>query len=204
MSTAVLASGTGTILDAVLSAGVEVRMVAADRPCRALELARSHGIDVVLVDRQAYGGFGPDFDRAGYTTALVAALEAARADLVCMAGFGTVLSAPFFERFEGRVLNTHPSLLPQFRGWHAVRDALAAGVDVTGCTVHLATPALDDGPILRQERVAVLPGDDEATLHERIKQVERRLYPATIALVRAALDRGEPAVAVAAHEAVAP
>jgi phosphoribosylglycinamide formyltransferase-1 len=78
------------------------------------------------------------------------------------------------------VLNTHPALLPSFKGAHAVRDALAAGVRVTGCTVHVATAEVDAGPILAQEAVPVLPGDDEATLHERIKVVERRLYPATI------------------------
>jgi phosphoribosylglycinamide formyltransferase-1 len=82
--------------------------------------------------------------------------------------------------FPGRVLNTHPALLPAFRGWHAVRDALAAGVKVTGTTVHVATEEVDDGPILAQEAVPVLTGDTEDTLHERIKQVERRLYPATI------------------------
>jgi phosphoribosylglycinamide formyltransferase-1 len=96
-----------------------------------------------------------------------------------MAGFGTVVP-DLPAAFPGRVLNTHPALLPAFKGWHAVRDALALGVKVTGTTVHIATEAVDDGPILAQEAVPVLPGDTEDTLHERIKQVERRLYPATI------------------------
>jgi phosphoribosylglycinamide formyltransferase-1 len=85
-----------------------------------------------------------------------------------------------FDAYEGRIINTHPALLPAFPGWHPVRDALAAGVQVTGVTVHIATLEVDAGPILAQESVPVLPGDDEETLHERIKGVERRLYPATI------------------------
>ena len=97
-----------------------------------------------------------------------------------MAGFGTVLSQPMHDAFGGRLINTHPALLPAFKGWHAVRDALAAGVKVTGCTVHVAGLDVDTGPILAQEAVPVLPGDTEASLHERIKTVERRLYPATL------------------------
>ena len=111
---------------------------------------------------------------------MVDALEAHEVDLVVMAGFMTVLDKPMFDAYAGRVLNTHPALLPAFTGWHAVRDALAFGVKVTGCTVHIATLEVDDGPILAQEAVPVLADDTEATLHERIKDVERRLYPATI------------------------
>jgi len=92
--------------------------------------------------------------------------------------------------FSGRVLNTHPSLLPDFKGWHAVRDALASGATTTGCTVHVATEALDDGPILAQVAVAIAPDDDESTLHERIKSVERTLYPDVLTKVLAVLDRG--------------
>ena len=97
-----------------------------------------------------------------------------------MAGFGTILDKPIHDAYEGRILNTHPALLPSFPGWHAVEQALAAGVKLTGCTVHLATLEVDAGPILAQEAVAVLPDDDAASLHERIKAVERRLYPRTI------------------------
>lgn len=174
----VLASGTGTILQAVLDAGLDVAAVVVDRPCRATEVAAGAGVPVEVVAR---GDFGPGFDRPGYTTAVVAALERHRIEVVAMAGFGTVLSAEIFARYPGRVLNTHPALLPAFRGWHAVREALAAGVAETGCTVHLATEAVDDGPILATEAVPVLAGDTEELLHERIKAVERRLYPATIA-----------------------
>ncbi len=97
-----------------------------------------------------------------------------------MAGFGTVLGQSVHDAFPGRILNTHPALLPSFPGWHAVSDALAAGVSETGTTVHLATLEMDAGPVLAQEAVPVLPGDTEATLHERIKAVERTLYPETI------------------------
>jgi phosphoribosylglycinamide formyltransferase-1 len=92
----------------------------------------------------------------------------------------TVLAVPMFDAYDGRVLNTHPSLLPAFPGAHAVRDALAYGVKVTGCTVHIATVNMDDGPILAQEAVPVLDGDDEGRLHERIKAVERVLYPRVV------------------------
>lgn len=182
---AVLASGTGTILEAILEAGVPVTVVVADRRCRALDVATAAGVEAVLVDRRAWGGFGPAFDRHGYTGALTAALLARRADLVCMAGFGTVLDAPVHEAFPGRILNTHPSLLPAFPGWHAVRDALAAGAAETGCTVHVATLELDAGPVLAQEAVVVRPDDSAESLHERIKTVERRLYPETILRVLA-------------------
>ena len=102
------------------------------------------------------------------------------AEVVAMAGFMTILEKPMFDAFPGRVLNTHPSLLPAFRGAHAVEDALAAGVKLTGCTIHVATLEVDSGPILAQEAVAVLPEDTADSLHERIKAVEHRLYPETI------------------------
>ncbi|HTW10493.1 MAG TPA: phosphoribosylglycinamide formyltransferase [Acidimicrobiales bacterium] len=174
---AVLASGAGTLLEAILDADLEACLVVADRPCRAIDVARSAGVPAALVTRES---FGQGFDRSGYTRRLVEVLQAHRADVVAMAGFGTVLSGEIFDVYRGRILNTHPALLPAFKGWHAVRDALAAGVRTTGTTVHIATEMVDDGPILAQEEVPVLPGDTEHTLHERIKTVERRLYPDTI------------------------
>jgi phosphoribosylglycinamide formyltransferase-1 len=177
---AVLASGSGTLLEAILAAGLEPGVVISDRPCRALDVADRAGLPSRLVRRV---DFGPDFDRAGYTDDVVRALKDAGTGLVAMAGFMTVLGTEAFAAFPERILNTHPSLLPAFPGAHAVRDALAFGVKVTGCTVHVATETVDHGPILAQEAVPVLPGDDEATLHERIKAVERRLYPRIIAEV---------------------
>lgn len=131
--------------------------------------------------------FGPDFDRDAYSRALADALACAGVDLVVMAGFGTILTEAMHDAFPGRILNTHPALLPAFPGWHAVRQALDAGVKVTGCTVHVAGLEVDTGPILAQEVVPVRPDDDETTLHERIKSVERPLYAKTIHEI---LDRG--------------
>lgn len=179
-----LVSGTGSILDAMLDAGVPVALVVADRPCRGLELAAEAGIATELVARES---FDPSFDRDAYSARLAAVLADHQIDLVAMAGFGTVLSQPMHDAFGGRLLNTHPALLPSFKGWHAVRDALAYGVKVTGCTVHVAALDVDTGPILAQEAVPVLPDDTEASLHERIKEVERRLYPATL---RRIIDQG--------------
>lgn len=177
MRVTVLASGSGTILDAMCAAGVPVVAVVVDRPCGATEVADRHGVPCRLVERDS---FGEDFDRVEYASRLVGVLDEVGTDLVVMAGFGTILASPVFDAYGGRVLNTHPALLPAFKGWHAVRDALAAGVKVTGCTVHVATTEVDDGPILAQEAVAVLDGDTEGSLHERIKEVERRLYVATV------------------------
>lgn len=173
----VLASGTGTILGAILGAGISVDAVVLDRICRASDLAEEAGVPVEVVERDSYG---PGFDRIAYTRRVVGVLEHHDVDVVAMAGFGTVLAGPIFDVYAGRILNTHPALLPSFKGWHAVRDALAAGVKVTGTTVHIATEEVDSGPILAQEAVPVLEGDTEDALHERIKEVERRLYPETI------------------------
>ena len=176
MRVGVLASGSGTLLEAILADGIDVALVITDRPCRAVEVAEAAGIDALVVERTDFSGA---FDRDGYTDQVVAALRERDIELVVMAGFGTVIPKAAAE-FPGRLLNTHPALLPSFKGWHAVPAALAAGVKVTGCTVHLATEVMDEGPILAQEAVAVVPGDTEETLHERIKEVERRIYPATI------------------------
>jgi len=176
----VLVSGNGTIMEAIVEAGLPVGLVIADRPCRALEVASAAGIVAVLAERADFGGFGPAFDRDGYTRAVTDQLVAGGIDVVAMAGFGTVLGRSIHDAYPGRILNTHPALLPSFPGWHAVADALAAGVEETGTTVHIATLAMDAGPVLAQAAVRVSPDDTEATLHERIKSVERTLYPDTI------------------------
>jgi len=172
----VLASGSGTILQAILDERIDVAAVVADRKCRALDIARDAGVEAVLVERT---DFSPGFDRDAYCDQLVKVLRDLDLDLLVSAGFGTVVPGVALA-FPGKMINTHPALLPAFKGWHAVRDALAAGVKVTGCTVHIVTEDMDAGPILAQEAVPVLPDDTEATLHERIKEVERRLLPATI------------------------
>ena len=180
----VLASGSGTILQALLDDGLPIAVTVVDRACAAADRAEAAGVPVELVERES---FGDDFDRDGYTHRVVDALKRHEVDLVAMAGFGTILSQEIHDAYPSRILNTHPSLLPAFKGWHAVRDALTAGIDVTGCTVHLATLQVDEGPILAQAEVPVRPDDTEETLHERIKEVERRLYPQVI---REQLDPG--------------
>ncbi|MDE3085599.1 MAG: phosphoribosylglycinamide formyltransferase [Acidobacteriota bacterium] len=193
MRVGVLVSGTGSILEALLAGDLPVAVVVADRPCRGLEVAAAAGVDSELLDRARFGGFGAGFDRQAYTEALVTVLRAHGVGLVAMAGFGTVLAAPVHDAFPGRVLNTHPALLPAFPGWHAVEEALAAGVAVTGCTVHIATLEMDAGPVLAQEEVPVRPGDTAESLHERIKAVERVLYPRTVRAYLAELEeRDEP------------
>jgi phosphoribosylglycinamide formyltransferase-1 len=190
----VLVSGSGTILEAMIRAQVEVALVASDRPCRGLGVAEAVGIESLLIDRAGYGGFTKEFDRDTYSAVLAAALIDRDIDLVAMAGFWTIVTESFHAGFPGRILNTHPSLLPRFKGWHAVAQAIEAGVSESGCTVHVATEALDDGPILAQRHVAVLKDDDESSLHERIKAVERTLYPLVVGRVMANLALGlEPA-----------
>ncbi len=185
----VLASGSGTNLQAILDAGLPVVVVVTDRPdVGALDRAAAAGIATVVVDRDQHLP-----DREAFTRAVTDALVANEVDLVAMAGFMTVLAEPIFEAFPNRVINTHPALLPSFRGAHAVPDALAAGVKVTGCTIHIATVEVDDGPILAQEAVPILPGDDEDALHERIKAIEHRLYPQILADLVAAEAGAPPA-----------
>lgn len=185
MRIAVLASGSGTLLDAILTDGIPVDLVVVDRPCPATEVAERHGVDAVCHERTS---FGTSFDREGYTAEVTDLLTARGIELVVMAGYGTVFGRAVHDAYPHRILNTHPALLPAFKGWHAVDDAIAAGVKVTGCTVHVATLEMDEGPILAQEAVRVLDDDTAATLHERIKEVERRLYPDTIRAVLAAPD----------------
>ena len=178
MRIGVLASGSGTILQSLLDAGLPIAVVIVDRPCAATGRAEAAGVPAVVVSRTS---FGADFDRVAYTHEVVDELARHDVDLVAMAGFGTILEKPVHDAFPDRIVNTHPALLPAFKGWHAVEDAFAAGVKVTGCTVHYARLDVDDGPILAQEAVPVLPDDTVESLHERIKDVERRLYPGVLA-----------------------
>ncbi|HEY4489611.1 MAG TPA: phosphoribosylglycinamide formyltransferase [Candidatus Paceibacterota bacterium] len=172
---AVFASGTGSLLEAMIAEDLPIELVVTDRECRALGVAREAGIDRIFLVRN----FSKDFDRETYTENLVQLLRTREIDLIAMAGFMTVFSPAMFAdgAYKLKVLNTHPSLLPSFKGDHAVKDALAAGVKVSGCTIHWATEELDAGLILTQEAVKVLPGDTVESLHERIKVVERELYP---------------------------
>ena len=181
---AVLVSGHGSNLQALIDAaaepayGARVVLVVSDRPdAYGLERARSRGIDTAVVRLEDHPD-RPSFDRA-----LRDLVAAARPDVVCLAGFMRILGPEFVRAFPNRIVNTHPSLLPAFRGAHAVREALAYGVRVTGCTVHLIDEEVDHGPVLLQAPVPVLDGDDEASLHDRIKREEHRLLPAAARLV---------------------
>lgn len=177
-----LVSGSGTNLQALLDAiasddafGGEVVVVGSDRPAAGgLDRARSAGIPVFAE------ALGEHPDRPTWEKAVVAQLEAAGVELVVLAGFMKIVSGDFLAHWPQRVVNTHPSLLPAFRGAHAVRDALDHGVKVTGLTVHLVDEQVDHGPILAQHAVPVLPDDDEDALHERIKACEHRLFPACV------------------------
>ena len=176
----VLASGSGTILEAILESSLPVRLVVVDRPCRAQEVASEHGVPSERVDRAAFGGFGAGFDRTAYTIALTEVLQRHDVDVVVMAGFGTVLAEPVHTAYPGRILNTHPALLPAFPGWHGcARPWLPAWPRrAPRCTWPRWrwTP----GRSWPRQAVPVRPGDTEESLHERIKEVERTLYPATI------------------------
>jgi phosphoribosylaminoimidazolecarboxamide formyltransferase / IMP cyclohydrolase len=175
---AVAVSGTGSNLQALHAAaerselGGEIVLVVADRPCPALDWAVEQGIDTALVP-------------AGADDAFAEALEGARVDIVVLAGYMRIVGPRVLAAYPDRILNTHPSLLPAFPGFRAVRDALAHGAKVTGATVHLVDATLDGGPIVAQEAVEVMAGDDETSLHKRIKAIEHRLLPRAVALLLA-------------------
>ena len=178
---AVLLSGTGSLCEALLAAtdGADypaaVVAVGADRPAPGLDHARRRGLPTFICALAEHP------DRAAWDRALAAELAAHEPDLVVSAGFMKLVGPAVLDRFGGRMINTHPALLPAFPGAHAVRDALAAGVPTTGATVHVVDAGLDTGPVLAQREVQVRPDDDEASLHERIKTVERELLVETVA-----------------------
>ena len=176
----VLASGTGSLLASLLATAVgdypgRVVAVGVDRDCPAVDIAKAADVPVYRVRLSDYP------DRAAWDAAITDATADHRPDLIVSAGFMKILGPQFLSRYMGRIVNTHPALLPAFPGAHAVPESLDYGVKVTGCTVHLVDAGTDTGPILAQEVVAVRDDDDEASLHERIKVVERRLLAVVIA-----------------------
>ena len=170
----VLASGTGSLTKALIDAeragalNAHLVAVGADRAAPVLDIARDSRLATFEIVPSAYPS------RQAWDAALAQAVALFNPDLVVSAGFMRLLGADFLARWGRITINTHPALLPAFPGAHAVRDALAAGATETGCTVHRVTADMDAGPILAQQRVPVLPGDDEASLHERIKKAERQ------------------------------
>lgn len=161
----------------LLAAGLPAQICAVisnDPAAKGLATAAGHGVATAVVDHRAYK------QRAEFDAALAAAIDAHQPDIVVLAGFMRVLTADFVNRYRGRLVNIHPSLLPSFPGLHTHRRALDAGVRIHGCTVHFVTPQLDHGPIIIQAAVPVLPGDNEDTLAARVLTEEHRIYPQAI------------------------
>jgi phosphoribosylglycinamide formyltransferase 1 len=182
---AVLISGRGSNMTALIEAAkaddypAAIALVVSNAPGAAgLQRARAEGIATVVVDHRPFGD-----DRDAFERALDAELQRHRIDLICLAGFMRLFTKNFVERWSGRMLNIHPALLPQFKGLHTHRRALAAGVKEHGATVHFVVPEMDAGPIVAQEAVAVLEGDTEESLAARVLAVEHRLYPRALRLV---------------------
>jgi len=182
---AVLISGRGSNLGALIEAGKDrsypaaIVLVLSNRPDAAgLARARAEGIATAVVDHTRFGK-----DREAFERALQAELERHRIDIVCLAGFMRLLTPWFVRRWEGRLINIHPALLPAFKGLNTHERALAAGVKVHGATVHFVVPDMDSGPIIAQESLAIRDGDDASSLAARVLELEHRIYPKALKLV---------------------
>jgi phosphoribosylglycinamide formyltransferase-1 len=182
---AILISGRGTNMTALIEAAkaddypAEITLVVSNRPdAPGLARARGAGVTTAVVDHTPFGE-----DREAFERALDGELRAQRIDLVCLAGFMRLLTPWFVARWTGRMLNIHPSLLPEFKGLHTHRRALEAGAQRHGATVHFVVPEVDAGPIVAQDSVAVREGDTEETLAERVLEVEHRIYPRALRAV---------------------
>jgi phosphoribosylglycinamide formyltransferase 1 len=180
--TAVLISGRGSNMAALIAASrdpafpAQVVLVISNRPDAAgLALARQCGVAVRVIDHRLFGA-----DRSAHEAAIDAALREAGVEIVCLAGYMRLLTPRLIDAWQGRMLNIHPSLLPAFPGLHTHARALAAGVKLHGCTVHLVTQTTDEGPILAQAAVPVLPGDTETGLADRVLAQEHVIYPSTL------------------------
>lgn len=178
---AILISGGGSNMLALLrdmeqGGYAQAVLVASNDPeAKGLEKAAAQGIPTAAVDHRPYGR-----DREAFDVALAEKIDAAKPDILCLAGFMRILTPGFIRRYAGKMLNVHPSLLPKYPGLHTHARALAAGDDEAGCSVHEVTADLDAGPILGQARVPVLPGDTEDILAARVLTMEHRLYPAVL------------------------
>jgi phosphoribosylglycinamide formyltransferase 1 len=195
----VLASGSGTNLQAILDTlhrrdGIEVVGVGSDKPgARALERARDAGVETAVFPRDEYAG------REARDAAMAAWIEARGAHLVALAGYMQLLSPAFVARFRGRVVNIHPALLPAFPGLDAIGQALEAGVETTGVTVHFVDEGVDTGPPIAQREVPVPADRDRVRLEKAIHAVEHELYPEAIRMIaqgRARIDADDPRVVV--------
>ncbi len=182
---AILLSGRGSNAAALIEAArtpdfpAAIALALSNRPqAPGLARAAAAGIETLAIDHRRFGA-----DRAAHEAAIIAALEARAIGLVCLAGYMRVLTPLLVRRYAGRMLNIHPSLLPAFPGLHTHARALAAGVRLHGCTAHLVAETLDDGPILAQAAVPVLPDDDQATLAARVLAQEHVIYPLALRAV---------------------
>ena len=181
--TAVLISGRGSNMTALIEAAgapdypAEISLVLSNKPkAKGLETARAAGIRTGVIDHRHYE------DRGAFEAEITKSLEAADIELVCLAGFMRLLSEPFVQRWRDQLINIHPSLLPAFPGVGTHARALETGVKIHGCTVHFVREAMDDGPIIAQAAVPVLPNDDEDKLATRVLEAEHKLYPMALAL----------------------
>lgn len=178
---AILISGGGSNMVALLDSmkgdhpARPVLVLANDPAAGGLAKARARGVATAVVDHRPFKG-----DRPAFEAALQDTLEAHSPDIICLAGFMRVLTEGFVQNWRGRILNIHPSLLPKYKGLHTHARAIEAQDTEAGCTVHEVTPALDDGPVLGQARVPVLPDDTPDRLAERVLEQEHRLYPAVL------------------------
>ena len=183
----ILISGRGTNMASLLQAAAspdhpaEIVLVLSNEPAAAgLATAAASGIPTLAIDHRPFRG-----DRAAHEAAIAAALDAAGVEIVCLAGYMRLLTPFLVQRYAGRMLNIHPSLLPAFPGLHTHARALAAGAKLHGCTVHLVTETMDDGPILAQAAIPVLPDDTETTLAARVLAQEHATYPLALHLFAA-------------------
>jgi phosphoribosylglycinamide formyltransferase-1 len=193
----VLASGSGTNLQAILDSlhgreGIEVAGVGSDKPdARALQRAVAAGVDTAVFPADAYA------DRTSRDAAMADWIDAHRADLVVLAGYMQLLTEPFVARFRGRVVNVHPALLPSFPGLDAIGQALEAGVEETGVTVHFVDEGIDTGPTILQRRVPVPVGREREVLEAAVHTVEHQLFPEAIRMIaegRVRIDADDPTV----------
>jgi phosphoribosylglycinamide formyltransferase 1 len=181
ISVGVLASGSGSNFSALVEGlnvpgtPARVELLLCNVPgAKVLERAQKAGVEAVLIDHKTHAS------RESFDEAVAQTLIDRKIELVCLAGYMRLVTPAFLRRFAGKVINIHPALLPAFPGMHGVRQAIAAGVRVAGCTVHFVDEGTDTGPIIAQAAVPVLPGDDEASLAQRIHAEEHRLYPAVV------------------------
>ncbi len=181
---AILISGRGSNMAALIDAArrygfpAEISLVLSNRPdAGGLAFAAANGIATAIVDHKAFES------RDAFDAAIGKILESTRIEIICLAGFMRVLTDPFVQKWNGRIINIHPSLLPEFKGLDTHARALAAGAKVHGCTVHFVVPELDAGPVILQAEVPVKEGDDEATLGKRVLTEEHRIYPLALKML---------------------